>query len=139
MSLEFGAGKKAAGMLGSEWNDQPFVEDGKVRFRTNNAGGLLGGMSNGEDIILRMAIKATPTISKDQDSVNMMTVKPERLSAITRRDISLLPRIYPVVEAMCAIAVTDAMFMAKAWYGMSDLGPKWQSLTEPRNKGSYDK
>jgi chorismate synthase len=139
MSLEFGAGKRASEMLGSEWNDQPYVEDGRVRFRTNNAGGLLGGMSNGEDIVLRMAVKATPTISKDQDSVNMMSMEPERLSAITRRDISLLPRIYPVIEAMCAIAVTDAMFLANAWYGMSDLDPKWQALTEPRNKGSYDK
>lgn len=139
MSIEFGSGIAASTALGSEWNDQPFLEDGKVRFRTNNCGGFLGGMSNGEDLVMRMAVKATPTISKDQASVNMATMQAETLSAITRRDISLLPRIYPVAEAMAAIAVTDAMFMARGWYGMAGLDPKWRALTEARHKGTYDK
>ena len=75
--LEFGSGFEAAGMLGSQWNDQPFVEDGKVRFRTNRCGGFLGGMSNGEDLVMRMAVKPTPTISKEQDTVDMTTLKAE--------------------------------------------------------------
>jgi len=137
--LQFGAGFKAGQMLGSEWNDQPFLEDGKVRFRTNNCGGFLGGMSNGEDIVIRMGVKATPTISKDQDTVNMMTMEEDRLSAITRRDITICPRIYPVAEAMVAIAITDAMFMAHGWYGLAHLDEKWRRLTEPRNKGEYTK
>ncbi len=137
MGLEFGAGVKAAHMLGSEWNDQPFLEDGKVRFHTNNAGGFLGGMTIGEDLVMKLAVKATPTISKHQDTVDMMTMEAKKLEAITRRDITLLPRIFPVAEAMVAIAVTDGLFMSKAWNGMSHLDPKWEALTEPRYKGEY--
>jgi len=136
--LEFGGGFKAAGMLGSEWNDQPFLdENGKVRFRTNNCGGFLGGMSNGEDLVIRMAVKPTPTISKRQDTVDMMTMQPRKLEAITRRDISICPRIYPVGEAMVAIAVLDALYLARAWYALAHLDPKWEKLTAPRHKGEY--
>ncbi len=139
-SIEFGAGNKAAEMLGSEWNDQPTVENGAVRWTTNHAGGFLGGMTTGEDIIFRVAVKATPTISKPQDSVEMTTLKPKTLEAITRRDITLLPRWYPVAEAMTAIAVVDGLFMTEAWYGMNKkLDPKWKAMTKPRNKGDYTK
>ncbi|MDY6912981.1 MAG: chorismate synthase [Planctomycetota bacterium] len=137
--LTFGGGFKAADMLGSAWNDQPFLEDGKVRFHTNNCGGFLGGMSNGEDLLMRMAVKATPTISKDQDTVDMTTMKQKKLAAITRRDITILPRIYPVAEAMTAIAITDALFMAHGFCGMAGLDAKWQDLTKPRNTGEYTK
>jgi len=139
MSLEFGSGKAASTMLGSEWNDQPFLEDGQVRWRTNNAGGFLGGISTGEDIVVRMAVKGTPTISKDQDSVDMIKLEETRLSAITRRDISLMPRIFSVAEAMMAIAITDALFLARGWYGVSRMDPKWEGMTEARNKGEYTK
>ena len=135
--LEFGDGFAAAGMLGSGWNDQPFVEKGKVRFRTNRCGGFLGGMSNGEDLLIRMAVKPTPTISKEQDTVDMITLKAKKLEAITRRDISICPRIFPVAEAMVAIAITDALYMARAWYGLAHLDPKWPQLAEPRHKGEY--
>ena len=138
-ALEFGGGFKAAHMLGSEWNDQPFLEDGKVRWRTNNCGGFLGGMSTGEDLLMRICVKATPTISIDQASVDMLAVEEKTLSAITRRDISLLPRWYPVAEAMVAIAIVDALFMARAWYGVSKMDPKWEAMTAPRNKGEYTK
>ena len=138
-SLEFGAGAKASQMLGSEWNDQPYVEDGKVRFRSNNCGGFLGGMTTGDDILIRCTVKPTPTISKEQDTVDMMTLEGKKLEAITRRDISLLPRWYPVAEAMVAIAITDALLMARGWYGVSKLDPKWEALTEPRDKGEYTK
>ena len=98
---------------------------------------FLGGMSTGEDLLMRMGVKPTPTISKDQDSVDMLTMAEKTLSAITRRDITICPRIYPVAESMVAIAVTDAMFMALGWYGMARLDPKWEGLTEGRNKGEY--
>ncbi|KKM16975.1 hypothetical protein LCGC14_1680380, partial [marine sediment metagenome] len=137
--LEFGAGAAAARMLGSEWNDQPFLEGGKVRWHTNNAGGFLGGMSTGEDLLIRMYVKPTPTISKDQATVNMMTMEEDTLSAVTRRDISICPRIYPVAEAMVAMSVTDALFMARGWYGVSKMDPKWEGLTQARNKGEYTK
>ena len=135
--LAFGAGFQASAMLGSQWNDQPFVEDGKVRWRTNNCGGFLGGMSNGEDLVMRVAVKATPTISKPQDTVDMFTLQETQLAAITRRDITICPRIYPVAEAMTAIAITDGLFLAAGWYALADLDPKWQHLTEPRHKGNY--
>ena len=137
--LEFGGGAAAARMLGSEWNDQPFLEDGKVRFRTNHCGGFLGGMSNGEDLLMRLYVKPTPTISKEQDTVDMMKMTEGKLAAITRRDITICPRIYPVAEAMVAIAITDALFMARGWYGVSKMDPKWEALTEPRHKGEYTK
>jgi len=137
--LQFGDGFQAARSLGSQWNDQPFLENGKVRFRTNHAGGFQGGMSSGEDLVIRMAVKPTPTISKPQDTVDMMTMEAKKLAAITRRDISICPRIYPVAEAMVAIAVLDALYLSRAWHGLAHLNPKWQALAEPRYKGQYTK
>jgi chorismate synthase len=67
----------------------------------------------------------------------MTTMKAKKLEAITRRDISICPRIYPVAEAMVAIAVLDALYMARAWYGLAGLDPKWEKLTPPRSKGEY--
>ena len=135
--LEFGSGSRATTMLGSEWNDQPILEDGKIRFETNNCGGFLGGMSNGEDLLARMAVKATPTISKNQKTVDMMTLEEKTLEAITRRDITILPRIYPVAEAMVAIAILDALYMARAWYAVAKPDAKWIDLTKPRSTGEY--
>jgi len=137
--LEFGAGFSTTSMLGSEWNDQPCVKDGRVRWKTNHCGGFLGGMSSGEDLLMRVAVKPTPTLSVEQDTVDMLTLKEKKLEAITRRDISLLPRWYPVGEAMVAIAITDALFMARGWYRMASLDPKWEALTKPRNMGEYTK
>ena len=110
-----------------------------VRFRTNKAGGFLGGMSNGEDLLMRVAVKPTPTISKGQATVDMMEMKEKKLEAITRRDISLLPRWFPVAESMVAIAVLDALYLARAWYGVGKPGQKWIDLTQPRNPGDYTK
>jgi len=132
--MEYGDGFKCATMKGSEWNDQPYVENDAVRFHTNHCGGLLGGMSNGEDIVIRMAVKATPTISKEQDTVNVHTMKQKKLEAITRRDITLLPRIAPVTEAMVRIALTDAMYMAWAYEGAAKLDPHWKQIGQPRHK-----
>jgi len=137
--LEFGAGSAAAGAMGSEWNDQPFVEDGRVRWRTNRCGGFLGGMSNGEDLLIRMHVKPTPTLSVEQDTVDMLTLAEKKLEAITRRDLTICPRIYPVAEAMVAIAITDALFLARGWYGLARLDAKWENLTHPRNTGEYTK
>lgn len=126
--VEFGAGFKCSNMKGSEFNDHPYLENGKVRFKTNNAGGVLGGITNGEDIIVRIAIKPTPTVSVEQPSINMKTMKEEKLSPITRRDPTLLGRIYAVVEAMAAITTVDALFMDRGWEGMAKLDKKWLDL-----------
>lgn len=132
--MEYGDGFNCATMTGFEWNDQPYLEDGAVRFRTNHCGGLLGGMSNGEDIVVRLAVKPTPTVSKDQDTVDVYTMKETKLSAITRRDITLLPRIAPVAEAMMRLALVDSMYMAAAYDTYAKLDPRWKAMGRPRHK-----
>lgn len=117
--VEIGAGFGVARMKGSECNDPPYLENGRIRFRTNNAGGFLGGITNGEDLVVRMAVKPTPTISIEQDSVDKSRMAEEKLAAITRRDATICPRIYPVAEAMVRIAILDALFMWRAWEGVS--------------------
>ncbi len=126
--IEFGAGFKCSAMKGSEFNDHPYLDNKKVRFRTNNAGGVLGGITTGEDIIARLAIKPTPTVSVTQPSINMKTMKEENLSPITRRDATLVGRIYAVIEAMAAIVTVDALFMDRGWEGMAHLDTKWIEL-----------
>ncbi|HOJ30524.1 MAG TPA: chorismate synthase [bacterium] len=129
--IEFGAGFRVGNMKGSENNDQPYIDShGKIRFRTNNAGGILGGITNGEDIVVRIAVKPTPTISIEQTSINMKKLKEEKLKPITRRDPTLLGRIYAVAEAMMSIAILDALYMAKAYDALARLDKKWLTLKE---------
>jgi len=128
--LEFGAGFGHSTMKGSESNDSPYYDEssGRVRFKTNNSGGFLGGMSNGEEIRIRVAIKATPTVSIPQSTVNMEKLKNVVLEPITRRDPSLCPRIYPVCEAMVRIAILDAIYMAKGYRAVSRIDEKWDRI-----------
>ena len=77
---------------------------------------------------LRLAVKPTPTISVAQDSVNVDTLKEEALSPITRRDATILPRIYPVCEAMIRIAILDAILMAKGYRAIIDIDEKWDNI-----------
>ncbi len=128
--IEFGSGFGVCDMLGSESNDPIYFdkESGRVRFETNHAGGFLGGISNGEEIRIRLAVKPTPTISVPQKSVNVNTLEEEILSPITRRDATLLPRIYPVCEAMVRIAILDAFFMARGYRQMLDIDSKWDHI-----------
>ena len=128
--MEFGAGFEHARMKGSQSNDQPYYDEatGRVRFKTNNAGGLLGGISNGEEIRIRVAVKSTPTVSVPQSTVNMSELKNVVLEPITRRDPSLCPRIYPVCEAMVRIAILDALYLASGYQAIAKLDPKWQRV-----------
>ncbi len=129
--IEFGAGFKVGNMKGSENNDQPYMtKGGRVRFKTNNAGGFLGGITNGEDIVMRIAVKPTPTISVAQTSINMKKMKEERLSPITRRDPTLVARIYAVAEAMVSVAVLDSLYMARAYDSLARLDKKWLKLKQ---------
>jgi chorismate synthase len=123
--LEFGAGFGVANMKGSECNDIPYLKDGKVRFKTNNAGGMLGGISNGEDIVLRAAVKPTPTVSVDQQTVDMEKMEEATLGAITRRDPTLLSRIIPVIESMTAIALVDHLMMWAGYDSQQKFEHKW--------------
>ena len=107
--VEFGEGFAAAEMRGSENNDPYGVADGKVTPLTNHAGGILGGLSTGAPIVFRVAFKPTPSIAKEQDSVDMATGRPVKLVVKGRHDPCVVLRAVPCVEAAAAIAVCDAM------------------------------
>jgi chorismate synthase len=126
--VEFGAGFDAARVTGYEWNDEPCMKDGKVRFRTNRAGGFLGGISNGEDLVIRMAVKPTPTLSIAQKSIDMDKMEEKELEAITRRDPSICPRIYPVAEAMVNMAVVDALMVARGYDNVCRIENPWRQI-----------
>jgi len=117
--VEFGDGFEEARRLGSENNDIPYYDEkGKVRFKTNHCGGMLGGISNGDDIVFRIALKPTSTISLDQMTVNVIKKQNEKLAAETRRDPSIVPRVVPVAEAMTAMVLVDFLMM---WNGYRSL------------------
>lgn len=128
--IEVGAGFNVASMLGSECNDESYVDEetGRVKFYSNNAGGFLGGITNGDEIRIRLAIKPTPTVSVPQRAVDVGKMEDGILEPITRRDATLLPRIYPVCEAMARIAIVDALMMAKGYRAMSDIDPKFDQI-----------
>ncbi len=108
--VEIGAGFETARMRGSENNDQIYL-DGSIRFRTNNAGGILGGISNGEDIVLRAAVKPTPSISKKQRTVDVEKMEEVEISIKGRHDPCIVPRAVPVVEAMVSLVLVDCMML----------------------------
>ena len=105
--IEFGAGFAAAAMRGSEHNDAYTVRDGIIQTISNNAGGILGGISNGNSIVFRAAVKPTPSISREQQSVNLELMRPEPLKVSGRHDPCIVPRAVPVMEAAAAIAISD--------------------------------
>lgn len=105
--VEFGAGFRVAGMRGSENNDPFAIKDGKVITETNNAGGVLGGISTGMPIIARVAFKPVSSIAKPQSTVNIAEMKEATLSIGGRHDVCIVPRAVPVVEAMMAITLCD--------------------------------
>ena len=113
--IEFGAGFAAANMRGSENNDPFTVRDGKVETLTNNAGGILGGISNGMPVVFRAAVKPTPSIAKEQQSVNLNTMQPEALSITGRHDPCIVPRAVPVIEAAAALAISDLILGESKW------------------------
>ena len=107
--IEFGNGFECASLKGSENND-PFVTDGqKIYTATNNCGGILGGMTNGMPLVFRAAMKPTPSIFKEQDSVDMVSMSPVKLNIKGRHDPCVVLRALPVFEAAAAIAVCDML------------------------------
>jgi len=107
--VEIGAGFRAARMPGSECND-PITPEG---FVTNNAGGILAGITNGEDIVMRVACKPIASIEKTQQSVDIHG-KSTTLSVTGRHDVSVIPRIIPVCEAMVGMVLADHLLRQKA-------------------------
>jgi chorismate synthase len=104
--FEYGSGFEGIALRGSQHNDEFYVENGKVRTRTNHSGGVQGGMSNGEDIYFRVAFKPVATIMKDQDSVNQQG-EAVTVSGKGRHDPCVVPRAVPIVDAMAALTIAD--------------------------------
>lgn len=105
--IEFGAGFIAAKMFGSEHNDA--ILDGSGKTKTNHAGGVVGGISNGNDLVFRVVVKPTSSTPKEQESWNWETEKLEKFSVKGRHDLCIALRVPPVLEAMTAIVLADLM------------------------------
>jgi chorismate synthase len=111
--FEIGSGFEGTLMTGRDHNDEFFIEDGKVRTRTNRSGGVQGGISNGENIVFRVAFKPTATILIEQNTVNNAGEE-TTLSARGRHDPCVLPRAVPMVEAMVHLVLADHWLRQKA-------------------------
>ncbi len=105
--IEFGTGFAAAQMRGSQHNDQLYAENDTIKYKSNHAGGIVGGISTSMPIIFRAAFKPTPSIAKEQASVNMRTNENATLVIKGRHDPCIVPRAVPCVEAAAAIAIAQ--------------------------------
>jgi len=129
--FEIGEGFGTTKMKGSECNDIPYVENGQIKFRTNRSGGIDGGISNGDMIVIRMAVKPTSTISIEQETVNLPKLERAKLGAITRRDPTICGRIVAVGEAMMAIALVDHLILWRGYDSMQQFDHPWRRLNTP--------
>jgi len=94
-------------MKGSENNDPIVIQGDHIKTTTNNAGGILGGISNGMPIICRIAVKPTSSIAKEQDTIDVEKMIPTKITVGGRHDPCICPRILPVAESMVAIVIVD--------------------------------
>ena len=113
-AVEIGAGLHSAQMLGSEMNDSLKIMEGKIELESNNAGGILGGISTGAPIVCKIAVKPTPSISKRQKTVDIVSMKPAEIEIEGRHDPAIPPRIVPVAEAMMALVLADHLLRQRA-------------------------
>jgi chorismate synthase len=112
-AVEIGEGFAVTRSRGSLSNDSFYVEDGRVRTRSNNAGGTLGGLSSGEEIIVRIAVKPTSSVARPQETVDT-SLQPRTILVEGRHDPSVCPRAVPVAEAMLAIVLADLLLLNRA-------------------------
>jgi len=115
--FEIGSGFSGVRLRGSEHNDEFYMDGKRVRTRTNRSGGVQGGISNGEDIVFRVAFKPVATIAKAQRTVSVKG-KAEQLKARGRHDPCVLPRAVPMVEAMAWLVLADHYLRDRAQMGM---------------------
>jgi chorismate synthase len=120
-AVEIGAGLAVKDMTGIQSNDPMRTADGKVQFDSNNAGGITGGVTTGQPIVARLAVKPTPTIDKRQHTIDKYTLANTELAAITRRDPTIVARVWPVAEAYTAIILLDHMMMHLGYQHFRDL------------------
>ena len=119
--VEIGAGFAVKDMTGFQCNDQMHSEDGRVVFDSNNAGGVTGGLTTGQPIVVKLTVKPTPTIDKPQRTIDKYTLENKDLAAITRRDPTIVARIWPVAENYTAMVILDNLI---AHYGYQALFKK---------------
>jgi len=114
--VEIGDGFKVAEMRGSQDNDIFCKQENRIRTKTNHAGGILGGISTGEDIILRVAVKPASSIAQEQETVDIKG-NPAKVKVTGRHDPCICPRVVPVVEAMLAMTILDCLLIQKSVNG----------------------
>lgn len=114
--FEIGSGFAGTRLRGSEHNDPFYAEGGRIRTRTNRSGGVQGGLSNGEEILCRVAFKPTATLARAQETVDRAG-RPVTLEARGRHDPCVLPRAVPIVEAMVALVLADAWLRHRGQVG----------------------
>lgn len=114
-SVEIGAGYAVKDMRGSECNDQMRAQNGQVSFTSNHAGGITGGLTTGQDLVVRLAVKPTPTIAKPQQTIDKVSQTNATLAAVTRRDPTIVARVWPVAEAYTAIILLDQLMQHLAY------------------------
>ena len=107
--VEFGLGFEISELKGSESNDSYIMKGGEVATSSDNMGGILGGLSNGMPIIMRVAIKPTPSVGKEQKTVNLSTMKESKLTIKGRHDPCVVPKAVPAVESAVAVTLADHM------------------------------
>jgi chorismate synthase len=107
--VEFGSGFDLAKMRGSQANDPLYIENGKIKTKTNNNGGINGGITNAMPIIVKCAIKPTPSIARSQESVDFINGKNATLEIQGRHDPAIVRRASAVVDSVLAIAVADML------------------------------
>lgn len=107
--VEFGAGFEIAKMRGSEANDPIRLEDGRIFTETNNSGGINGGLTNGMPLIVRCAFRPTPSIAREQKTVDLSKMENTTMRISGRHDPCIVPRAVPVVESMVAFCIMDAI------------------------------
>jgi len=105
--VEFGAGFAAARKKGSQNNDPFIIKGDKIVTATNNVGGILGGISSGMPVVVRVAVKPTSSIALEQETVDIQKMENTRIKIEGRHDVCIVPRAVPVVEAMMAVTLCD--------------------------------
>ena len=107
--VQFGGGFDLAGAKGSEYNDAFYMDAGSVKTKTNNNGGINGGISNGMPIIIKMAVKPTPSIFKKQETVDVLSKEDATLKIKGRHDPAIIHRARVVADAVTALALCDML------------------------------
>lgn len=107
--VEFGSGFEITTLFGSEANDEYYYKDGEIYTKSNNNGGILGGITNGMPIVFKVAIKPTPSILKEQDTLNLKTGENVKFKVEGRHDPCIVQRAIPVVEAVTAIGILELL------------------------------